>query len=212
MKKENTMENIAIKKKQTKIICYISLVFLIVLLFLPPLLRTFVQEKPEKKKDEVVVINCNKTDESINSTFLNGKPQNILYSVKGDVREVEQEQPDEEISSSTNSISGEVVDNGTVTSQTEDESDTIVDTKENTLDTENSSNIDNSQNSDNEFYQLIAEYSTIEYNSESDISSIRLNVQDLASLNQYNTIFITPDQQVNYFGSKGFVCTTTKLD
>ena len=76
-----------IKIKESRLLCYVGLIFLIVLLLLPPGLRIFgkdLYKKEEKKKDEVIVLSCTKKDESISSTFLNGEPQNIDYRIKGD--------------------------------------------------------------------------------------------------------------------------------
>ena len=74
-------------KKDHRILCYIGLVILIILLLLPFLLRIFgknLYQKQETKKDEVIVLSCNKQNEMISSTFLNNEPQNIEYRIKGD--------------------------------------------------------------------------------------------------------------------------------
>ncbi len=76
------------KSRDLSILCYISLVILFILLLLPPMLRLFGKDlyvqKEEKKKDEVIILTCDKQDENINSTFLNGEPQVIEYHIKGD--------------------------------------------------------------------------------------------------------------------------------
>lgn len=75
------------KKKDNRPLCYVCLVFLILLLLLPPALRIFGKNlyvKEERKKDEVIVLICNRKNEAISSTFFNGTPQNINYSIVGD--------------------------------------------------------------------------------------------------------------------------------
>ena len=83
---ENAKDIMAKQKKKTRIICYISLVILIILLLLPVSLRIFAKDhvtdddKPVSRS-EVIVLNCNKADETINSTFSGNQPHNILYKV-----------------------------------------------------------------------------------------------------------------------------------
>ena len=75
------------KKRDFTFLSYICLVFLIILLLLPPILRLFgknLYNKEVKKKDEIVILTCNKKDEGISSTFLNGEPQNLEYRINGD--------------------------------------------------------------------------------------------------------------------------------
>lgn len=75
------------KNRKVKIFfCYIGLVVLIVLLFLPAAFRIFIKEKENVEKKVVTVLSCQKLNESVSSTFLNDKPQNILYTIKGDYR------------------------------------------------------------------------------------------------------------------------------
>ena len=74
------------KKSDNRLLCYIGLFFLVVFLLLPPALRWFGKNlyvKEKVKKDEVLVLSCNKTGEKLDSSFLNGEPQNIKYTVKG---------------------------------------------------------------------------------------------------------------------------------
>ena len=76
------------KNHDFSILCYIGLVILFILLLLPPMLRLFGKDlyvqKEEKKRDEVIILTCDKQDENINATFLNGDPQIIEYRIKGD--------------------------------------------------------------------------------------------------------------------------------
>lgn len=76
------------KKKGNKVFwCYFGLVILILLLILPIGLRLFgkdLYEKEIKSKDVVEVLNCNKDNATIDSTFLNGVPQNLSLRIKGD--------------------------------------------------------------------------------------------------------------------------------
>ena len=76
------------KSHDLSILCYIGLVVLFILPLLPPMLRLFGKDlyvqKEEKKRDEVTILTCDKQDENINATFLNGDPQVIEYRIKGD--------------------------------------------------------------------------------------------------------------------------------
>ncbi len=83
------MENAktTIKKGKTikKVFCYFGLVILNILLFAPMVTRiVFKEKKPEVKPDVVTVLTCEKTGESIRSTFLNDEPKNIQYQISGD--------------------------------------------------------------------------------------------------------------------------------
>ena len=65
---------------------YLSIFILLVLLFLPWGLRTFakdVYKTPEKPKDVIETLSCNKLNESMNITYLNGKTYNIAYNITG---------------------------------------------------------------------------------------------------------------------------------
>ena len=76
------------KKGNKLFLCYFGLVILIILLLLPICLRLFgknLYEKKENSDEEIIeVLNCNKDNSTINSTFLNGTPQNLLLKIKGD--------------------------------------------------------------------------------------------------------------------------------
>lgn len=91
------MENAktSIKKNKTfkKILCYFSLVVLTILLFIPALFRLiFKEEKPTVKEDVVSILNCEKSEESVRSTFLNDTPKNILYKIKGNYETITDEE------------------------------------------------------------------------------------------------------------------------
>ena len=78
------MENVSSNKKGKKILCYISLVVLIILLILPPVFRlVFKEEKVEEKKDIVEILKCNNEKETVISSFLNSEPQRIQYTING---------------------------------------------------------------------------------------------------------------------------------
>ena len=206
IKKENTKEATTKKKKQIKIICYISLVVLPILLVLPPVLRIFVVEKEEKKKDEVIIVNCNNENGSINSTFLNGVPQNIRYDVKGNLLE--------------NSNADEAMVNETVTSNTEistTESTTIDENK--TTETTTDNNIDSSiitenisgNTMDKSFVELIIDYAAPSYDESTDITTLSIPVSNLETLPEYQTIFKSVELQERYYASKGFTCSVKTL-
>lgn len=69
-----------------KLFLYLALIVLIILLFLPLLLRLFAKnlyEKPKKKEDTVEILKCTSLNESISTTYLNSFPYNFLYIIKG---------------------------------------------------------------------------------------------------------------------------------
>lgn len=81
---ENVKRNMSKNKLMKRVLCYISLVFLIVLLFIPMIFRiVFKDKKKEVSKDVITIISCESSNESINSTFLNNEPKNILYQIVG---------------------------------------------------------------------------------------------------------------------------------
>ena len=80
-----------------RMLCLVSIVILLFFLLLPPVLRRFatfdVYEKIEAKgnNDSISVINCKRDDEQINTSYLNNKPYNLQYKIKGNYEEVELE-------------------------------------------------------------------------------------------------------------------------
>ena len=106
------MNNVTKKKTINKVLCYIGLVLLIVLLFLPPIFRLAFKEKPEEKvKDVVLMLSCEKANESYKSTFKNGEPQSVLYKAVGnyEVSDTE-EQPVDTTTTETEVTTPQMVD------------------------------------------------------------------------------------------------------
>lgn len=66
---------------------YLALFLLIILLFLPAGLRLFGNNLYKNKKiteqNDLEILNCTKIDETINTSFLNGKAYNIKYEIRG---------------------------------------------------------------------------------------------------------------------------------
>lgn len=81
---------------------YLAFFILVILLLLPLGLRIFgkdlyKEKKIPKLKDELEMLSCTKINETISTSFLNGKAYNIKYSISGN-HTVEEETmlPDEE--------------------------------------------------------------------------------------------------------------------
>ena len=194
-KTKNTLSN---KKKITKIICYISLVVLNILLFLPPACRLFAKEKVSVIKDDVVsVLNCSKDEESINATFLNGNPSNIFYKIKGNYTEIEN--PDEgsdeplETDAETDESKSTVAQTGIVENPTDD--------GEN-----NSQQIDLSASSLTDIFKNV---SRVTYDEEAGVTSMEVYVDSLVSSDYFASIFNNVNTQKIYYEEKGFSCTKT---
>lgn len=84
------MEKTGNNKMIIKVLCYIGLVFLIILLIIPPVFRlVFKEEKNDIKKNIVITMKCSKENENVASTFLNNEPQVIQYDVVGNYVSVE---------------------------------------------------------------------------------------------------------------------------
>lgn len=196
MGNSNTKVVISKKKKQTKIICYISLFVLVVLLFMPLITRTFVKEKEEpKKKDVAIILNCNKADESINSTFVNGVPQSILYKVRGN--RVEVNTPDEE--NNTNDVDNQSM---TEAATSEENIVTTTPTPEPITDQNNDSMTP---------YDIFKSVSIAEYDEVEGVTTMRVDPSYLNSFDRYTPYFSTLDLQESYYNSHGFSCTKTTL-
>jgi hypothetical protein len=89
---ENAKSNIKKNKTFKKILCYFGLVILNILLFAPMICRiAFKDTKPKTKEDVITILNCEKTDESVRSTFVNDEPINISYNVKGNYEQATDE-------------------------------------------------------------------------------------------------------------------------
>lgn len=197
MKKENTQNVIAKNKKRTRIICYISLVFLVILIFIPPLLRLLIEEKEEVKVNVVMVLNCNKLDESINSTFLNDKPKNLMYTIKGDLTVTET--PDE---------SNENDDSSQVTTSLDDNNVTSVDN-------DNSQNVNNGTSTklsdEITLYEMLKPYSSVSYDNVEEATVLRSVISDFMVYSEYASFFASIDSQEQLFQSKGFTCTRSTV-
>lgn len=178
------------KNYDLSILCYIGLVFLFILLLLPPMLRLFgkdlyVKKEEEKKKDEVVILTCDKQDENINSTFLNGNPQVLEYRIKGD---------------HSVSVSDEkaIQDNELGDENDAKEDKTVVKEENETEEVDITS-----------FIELIRPLAKIEYNSDSNVTLFKVKVTDLRELSVYNKIFNSIENQQGYFVNQEFSCQKT---
>lgn len=69
------------------LLMYLLIFFLVVLLLLPPGLRMFGKnlyiKEDNSKKSSVYVLNCTGLNETINLSYLDDKPYNFQYSIKG---------------------------------------------------------------------------------------------------------------------------------
>lgn len=185
----SVQSQISKKKKLIKVFCYISLVLLNILLFLPVICRTFVKESSEpKEKSVVTILNCNKTDESINSTFLNNEPQNILYQLKGNYLETVNPDEDTEIG----------IDTATVDSDSQNIN-------------QDNSNLVDSNNTNMSLYEIFKPVSEISYKEEENTTSMRFDTINLSSSDIYEKSFKTLNAQKNYYESLGFSCTETTV-
>lgn len=93
------------------ILLYLALFLLVILLLLPPGLRMFGknlfnEKKTPTIKNELEVLSCTKINESISTSFMNGKAYNIKYEISGNhvnVNEEENVLPDESTENNLNS-------------------------------------------------------------------------------------------------------------
>ena len=90
--------NNAKNKKLKHALCYFSLVILVILLFTPMVFRIVFSEKKKNNtnKSVVTILQCNKANESIRSSFLNDVPQNISYTISGN-HAIEKESEEEQV-------------------------------------------------------------------------------------------------------------------
>lgn len=66
-----------------KVLCYVAIVVLLIIIILPPVFRAFIPEsidEGDKPKQEIVLLNCTRADESINMPYLDGKLNKIKYT------------------------------------------------------------------------------------------------------------------------------------
>ena len=66
-----------------KVLCYVAIVILLIIIILPPVFRAFISEsidENDKPKQEIVLLNCTRSDESINMPYLDGKLNKIKYT------------------------------------------------------------------------------------------------------------------------------------
>ena len=186
MTKENTQVIIAKQKKRTRIICYVSLFFLVILLFLPPALRLFVEDKEPEEKKVITILTCNKADATISSTFLNDVHQNIVYKINGNY---------------TMTNTGETLE---VNNADEQEINSNVE-----MEMADDQSIGDNQNSIIEkgsFLELIRPISQVTYDDASNITTFRVNMNSLKEFSNYETDLSSIAAEEAYFATFDFSC------
>ena len=180
-----TLQQLQAKRKKMKHnLCYVGLVILIILLITPPMLRLFVEDKTgeEVVKKVYIALVCSKEGESISSTFEDGKPQNIMYRIQGNV-----------------------------TNNTPDEIDDINnDLKDSTIEetpTPSISNANSAIRDTDTVIGVLARFSSFEYNAEENYSELKISYSSFPKTEDYDAVFATISAQENFYTSRGFSCT-----
>ena len=199
-----TLQQMQMKKKKMKHnLCYVGLVVLIILLLTPPLLRLFVSDDSgeETKKVIYMALNCTKEDESISSTFADGVPQNIMYSVKGNLLD---NAPDE-------------IDNNLTENENVAEVDSSVNTTQD-IGGVNNEGVGNEQTTNSSSIsesvtvrEIFRTYKNFEYDANENISVIRLNEGEIKSVAIYAEELSTINKQENIYTSRGFSCVQSQF-
>ena len=201
---KGTLHELQMKKKKMKHnLCYFGLVVLIILLALPPSLRSFIKDpeeekEKEKKKEETQIVyttlNCSKGDETISSTFKNEEPQSILYRVKGNLVD---NKPDETDTAAVGTYDNQnIVDNNT-SSVPQDITD--------------SSGGDTNTFDKLSVYEVLSNVMIVTYDENENVSYIKVGYGSLTPNKEYENTFSTISAQEAFFTSKGFTCTQTKI-
>lgn len=179
---ENAKVTIGKNKKMKIVLCYIGLVVLVALLLLPPIFRLAFQEKEEIKEQVVTTLDCVKNGESVKGTFLNEKPQMIIYKIYGDYRI--KETPDEyELDNS----------NPDETSSTET---TTLDESNDSKETETY----------NDLFEKLSDFADITYNEENNLTELRVDINRFIGSKDYELIFSSVNGQESYYKNQGFTC------
>ena len=72
------------------VLLYLSLVFLVIMLFVPPMLRLLVKDVEEEKPKVVLsVLNCTREGEVIITAYSDNNPYNFYYSIEGDYTQID---------------------------------------------------------------------------------------------------------------------------
>lgn len=137
-------ENVVIVKKKTQndtlknILLYLALILLIVMLFLPPVLRKVVKDKDNTPKTVETFLTCIKEGEVITTSYSDDKPYNLYYSIKGnhtllntnennEIENIEDEKIDEEEIEEEFELIEDIISYSSVTySETEDKTEFIM--------------------------------------------------------------------------------------
>ena len=228
MRKDNKQVVKVKNIKRNKIICYISLFFLVVLLFLPKALRIFVKEKDPSEEKIVELLNCNKTDESVSSTFLNGEPQIIHYQIFGDHTGYDNA-PDINIGDETTSSTDVAI---VGQSDTNSQSSGVAQ-EPNTVDSNESQSTSQStetqipsdgqiiENQPSEegnqdyltkdYIKLVGFFSTITYSDTDNVTVVKTEAKSIREFDFYEMFFSNSQKQQNYFTAKGFTCSMKQV-
>ena len=177
-----TLQQLQAKRKKMKHnLCYVGLVVLIILLITPPMLRLLVEEKKEDAKKVYIALVCNKEGESINSTFEDGKPQNIMYRIQGNVTNNPDEVDNAMVDASTSTpVPTPNYSNGVIR-----DTDTVVD--------------------------VLARFAAFEYNDQQNFSELRVAYSSFPSTEDYTAAFSTINAQEKFYTSRGFSCTQNEF-
>ena len=185
----DTVHDANIKKKQTMhTLCYIGLVVLIILLFLPAALRIFIKEDPNDIENKIVYmsLNCNKAEESISSTFADGVPQNIAYTAKGNkLLNPTQKNPDEYPDDVSTAPATGQVDNEVTNEKVFSDDDTVED--------------------------VLLNIATYQYDETKDVSKISIDYKFMSTITGYSKVFGTIQDQEAFFTSRGFACSQAQF-
>ena len=206
---KGTLHELQMKKKKMKHnLCYVGLVVLTIFLLLPVAFRLFIRDPDEEKTKEeekkvYISLSCIKGEESISSTFLNDKPQSIMYKVKGNkVSTNNPDEVDENAEDSTVSVaSSDNQTSGTMDSNT---------VNNNVVEGNNSTS--SSVFGDNEtVVDVLSKIIPLQYDSNEDVSIIKMNYSYISANPDYNAIFGTIKGQETFFQSRGFSCTQVEF-
>ncbi len=168
------------------ILLYFALFFLVVLLLLPVGLRIFAKDlykKSNNEKQTVSWLTCNKTGETVSSTFLNGAPYNFKYKIKGKYLVMDSNENESNTADELNLLDGNY-----------------------DLETEKVLGDTNETETDNNIVYDLQKYASITYDENEDISTFTLELNKYQTLPSELSKFKNLDSQKNYLSELGFSC------
>ena len=193
---ENAKVSIGKNKKIKIALSYVGLVFLVILIALPPIFRATFEEEKKSTESVVTTLECIKDGETVRSTFLNQKPQVLIYKISGNYLE---------------KTSADRYDIDILKPEEYEYDNVVGDEETTTKETDNSNPTTQTEiiEEPNEVLEKIRPIGTSIYDDATNITEFRIAMENIEGSDDYKLIFSSVENQETYFKNHNFTCNKT---